>query len=366
MGFRVGLVTSCALLRAASASEWVPSSAQSIQDSLQGFVPGVEDLACFGGFVGLAFNISDFSKYPDYFSEDSFIEIPPGGVYKGVDSIIEYSQFLTPEGGLMVSRELVVVQDGYSGIDADGLCVFTQFFVAARTATNLGNDEQFSQTAAVKIMYNKTSNKIAKVYTGYTPESLVDFFSVYDTNTSAERFCDTYENNCPTEWTLDGQTSQQACLAQYWSLPHFDGTYHFDGNSRSCRMMHTSFAKTNPSHCPHISFGAHADESGDIKCQVSLNNPIEGPWTTQEWGSFLQFNIDQGFPTGFGAYVTIPPTTPSEDSTTPHNHDDHDHAPAPTPGPPAPSPAPQFMGACTGARMTLAVAAAAMVVQWIS
>merc|ERR1711865_1012826 len=45
----------------------------------------------------------------------------------------------------------------------------------------------------------------------------------------------------------------------------------FDGNSLSCRYLHTVFAATNTNHCAHISLIPAEDPKGNIKCQTSAN-----------------------------------------------------------------------------------------------
>lgn len=337
---QLGRVTSALLLCTAHASDYVaPQSQEAAVASIGvGFTPTAEDLACFGGFAAINFNITDFSRYSEFFNENSIMELPPAGQYQGVDNIIEYVKFLRPEGGVVAERDLTVVQDGYSGIDSEGRCLFTQQFVAHTTATALGNGVVFDQTALVKIVWDPNTTMIPLIYVGYTPSSLIEFFTLYNTNATAEFMCSTLENSCNSVFTSNGFMSQAECLSAYFDLPSFSGNsmppYHFDGLDRACRLLHTSFAATNPTHCPHISFTSMQDNTGDVKCQTTDNNPVEGPFTATEWSAFEAFNVAQGLPTGFAMSS------------------------------PSPTPAPTFMGAGARAHVAMAAAMVAVLAVW--
>ena len=62
------------------------------------------------------------------------------------------------------------------------------------------------------------------------------------------------------------------CLKKFNELPAFDsanGFTYLDGNSKGCRNLHSSYALTNPDHCPHVSFKADEDVNGFVKCNES-------------------------------------------------------------------------------------------------
>ena len=78
------------------------------------------------------------------------------------------------------------------------------------------------------------------------------------------------------------------CLETLNALPFADDgalTY-IDGNTKGCRILHAVFAKTNPDHCPHISFEADEDVNDLVKCNESKRTLPTDLFTEEQLGLF--------------------------------------------------------------------------------
>ena len=51
---------------------------------------------CLSGFLGLKFSPFNFTRYPEYFRDDSTITLAQAGTFRGPSGIEEYVHFTTP------------------------------------------------------------------------------------------------------------------------------------------------------------------------------------------------------------------------------------------------------------------------------
>lgn len=60
---------------------------------------------CLIGFQGLQFELFGFDNYPNYFREDSFIQLSQAGTYIGPDAIEEYVRFATSTSPFIANHD---------------------------------------------------------------------------------------------------------------------------------------------------------------------------------------------------------------------------------------------------------------------
>ena len=74
---------------------------------------------------------------------------------------------------------------------------------------------------------------------------------------------DVLRDSCPEVYEANG-LDEESCKATYEALPASEENGDADGNSRGCRILHSTFAIDNKEHCPHVSFLPMEDEKGKI------------------------------------------------------------------------------------------------------
>ena len=171
--------------------------------------------------------------------------------------------------------------------------------------------------AGSTLYYTMTGNQAAPVaiqkVNAWLPDEFLSGTNPYlvDTPATAEYFCDVIVNSCGKEsksskksfkkWksmkgskkskSMKGSKSMKKWLKKFNELPNNDSTggllTYIDGNSKGCRMLHNYFAKTNPDHCPHISFEADEDVNGIVKCNQSKGTVLTDIFTEEQLGLFL-------------------------------------------------------------------------------
>ncbi len=106
--------------------------------------------------------------------------------------------------------------------------------------------------------------------------------------------CETLESSCGEEYfRFENQTE---CIKVMSELPVYEentlGYFMYIGNNTGCRVIHAAMAKTNPDHCPHISFDSEEDKNGVFKCDSSTANDLYYNYTEDEWNLFRKAAIN--------------------------------------------------------------------------
>lgn len=234
-------------------------------------------------FYDLEFDPWDFDRYPDYFDESSTFTLYPTGTYTGPASIQEYVKFASEESPFVDSMVVLPGTMGYlKGVNADGECIFSlighrRYQMSAKYASG----DTVHVAAMSTVAYQPSSHKINSIMLTYSVPFMQHVFEALRTRNTYAYVCDSLQTGCPAAgvdtWSHNGLTSREECIARFEQLPTFDDGPHladspgggFDGNSSSCRVLHSFLASLSPDHCAHISFLPMEDPSGNVKCQTS-------------------------------------------------------------------------------------------------
>jgi hypothetical protein len=198
------------------------------------------------------------------------------GIYKGAEGIEEYVRFASPTSPF-VSALASFDKDAQVKTASDpetGECVMTVGVTTTAKFTDLVDvDKAVSRLALLKLFFEPTSyNSIAisKIYVYYPEEYLLWFFgSLTNTDQTREYVCSVMKNSCPETWDLNELDSVDACTDRLEALDAAGDSADVSGDTQGCRVLHSVFAETNPSHCAHLSFVPQADPNGLFKCQES-------------------------------------------------------------------------------------------------
>ena len=110
--------------------------------------------------------------------------------------------------------------------------------------------------------------------------------------------CNIMESNC-TNTLVYNNLTVEGCKLEYDKLNMTNDGY-LDGNTKGCRILHSSFVPENTDHCPHISFAPMADNEGMVKCQTSKGRKPSDLFSPQE----LEYIRDKGDELGFPPNLT--------------------------------------------------------------
>ena len=279
-----------------------------------------DDCDCF-----YAYGISDTNSFEDYddYTQDSVFHYPRAGVYIGPDAIREYMEFVLNGAFISVDTPLRLLQSSflYSKATAPGQC---KLFYAAKVPVTVkpefSIDRQeacIDMSVAFKIKFSLLGNHQTKIAIEATDIWTSDIF-VASVNAitisspqTARYVCDKIVNTCE-DYSIPGRkltTTQKKvrkngrilsrikmrkCLRKYNALPDItyppDGTIisYADGDSKSCRALHSFMTTLNEDHCPHISFEREVDVNGKYKCSESAFTHPDAPFTSEEL-DFLEF-----------------------------------------------------------------------------
>ena len=100
--------------------------------------------------------------------------------------------------------------------------------------------------------------------------------------------------------------AMKKCLKKFNKLPAFDsanGYTYLDGNSKGCRNLHSSFAASNPDHCPHVSFKADEDVNGFVKCNESEGMLPTDLFSLETIGKFVGAAASPALQLGSEGYI---------------------------------------------------------------
>lgn len=273
-----------------------------------------DDCDCFYAYVS-----SDFGDY-DLYTEDSVFHYPRGGVYIGPDAISEYIEFVVNGAFISVDTLRLPVAFLYSKATAPGQCMF--FYVAkvpiiVNPEFSMDHQEAcVDMSLGLKVKYSLTGNSRSKIAIEATDVWTSEIFVaslnaiVASSPQTAEYVCDKILNTCEdysipamklstqqktkTNDSILSRIKMRRCLRKYNALP--DITYPADGNiisyadgdSKSCRALHSFMTTLNQDHCPHISFEREVDVNGKYKCSESAFIHPDEPFTSEEI-DFLEF-----------------------------------------------------------------------------
>lgn len=121
---------------------------------------------CGGMFQALNFNLSDFSRFPDYFNDNSSMTLAQAGTYIGVESITEYVAFASSLSPYIKSAPVVNNFVQAIGFDPNSsTCTFhlslTQDFT---TDVRFSVPTRLKVGAMFKIVFDSTIKKVSKIF----------------------------------------------------------------------------------------------------------------------------------------------------------------------------------------------------------
>jgi len=258
---------------------------------------------CLTKFLQTGFEPFAFDRYPDFFKEDSVMILAQAGAYYGTGGIEEYVRFASPSSPYMATfnedDEAPYVL-GYN--EETNEC---EYLYAVKTTnvwepnTTKGFTHEMVQMAKLILDYDGVYFKRANIYYA-TPTLQMLFGDLFVTPQMTNFVCNTVLNTACSE-ALGGPVED--CEARLDALPPAEGeNLYVDGNSLGCRILHASFAATNPvNHCPHVALNATADPLGLFKCQSGGEYQVEDLFTEFDLEFFKQvaerngIDGDQGF-----------------------------------------------------------------------
>ena len=267
--------------------------------------------ACFYALVSSGLDQTNPETYGNAFDDETKEYVPQTGSFYGVDGIADYLNSVNGEIFVkeysLVGTQMILDMTG-STMEQ---CVMTN---AERRQTKLNSDF----TNGVEYCMHSVIGKTLEYTMTGVPDSpiLVQRIIVYipdeifstanealNTDASAEYVCDTILNTCGKsgetkskavksskakkslqsskvkKWKVlkdfkknKHSRRMQKCLEQFGELPastDANGITYVDGNSKSCRILHSSFVALNDRHCPHVTFEPEVDMNGFVKCNES-------------------------------------------------------------------------------------------------
>jgi hypothetical protein len=246
-------------------------------------------------FDALEFNTtSSYNCYSIYFCESSTVTLAQAGIYQGPEDIKEYFWYadtfnlLFLESTLMSELSFVPCLDKDTGVCE---CEFLYFLTSSYELDQaVSGGKAFNVRVMLKISLDLNDNKVSSLNAYYTDFFLAMFFANLSSTTSTSlTFCVFGVFGCTEVHELNGSPTLEECIASLEALhATSDGPY-VDGDSFSCRNLHSGFALNNPKHCPHISFIPLEDENGLIKCQTSQQMLVSNLFSADNIQAFTEY-----------------------------------------------------------------------------
>ena len=300
--------------------------------SLATIVDTPEKCNCFYALAFSGFDSADASTYSTVFSDDSVQNVAETGQYVGSEGIAEYFSWV--KGGIsmdfiQVGPQLILDMTGTTQQQCVIITAERRHLPLNPLYTNDNQDVCVEVTIGASLLYtiNPTPGPGQRPITVSTTNTWIpdglSSSTVLRQNPEAlaEYVCDTIVNSCgydgkkpegerklkapkktkspnkntkaPKKTKAPNASAMDTCLANYYALPDngvddpdFPLAY-IDGNSQGCRVLHSVFARTNPDHCPHISFEADEDVNGLVKCNKSKKTLPSDLFTQQQLGMFI-------------------------------------------------------------------------------
>lgn len=264
-------------------------------------VSTLEQCNCFYALASAQLDLGNPATFVNSLTADTVQTFAQTGKYYGADGIAEYLSFVV--GGEFVSTYDLIGQplflDVTPSTENPMQCSAT---IAERRHMQFNSDYTdnqevcFAALSGAVINYQMTGPGTIEVKTidTYFPDGFIkESQIVLDTEATAEFVCDVHLK-CKDAKKLKSKSSKSSkgmkkCLKKFNKLPAFDnanGFTYLDGNSKGCRNLHSSFALTNPDHCPHVSFKAEKDVNGFVKCNESEGLLPTDLFSTETIGMF--------------------------------------------------------------------------------
>ena len=245
----------------------------------------------------LNFDITDFSRYSEFFRDDSIMILSEAGTYVGPGDIEEYARYADFSSPLFRSTPRVGEALDFKEFDSD-ICQFRVAYNARGTsnpATAMAT--RYDVATMLKISYDVEKKYIRRSVIYFTEEYLrFQFTEVLATKQTREFICNVLIDNCTQPLTLATRTHPE-CVRDLEALPTFTNRVHFDGNSEGCRDLHGVFARADPeNHCAHIAFEPTLDPQGRYKCQNSSNIQPTDLFDDDDFQFYTDFLKDQNLP----------------------------------------------------------------------
>lgn len=329
--------------------------------------PGMEDVMetqddcdCF-----YAFARTDILDYYNVYTDESVFNYPRTGLYYGADGVAEYSDWVfgSPFNSIPDPRETTFVPPTaflYVKSTSPGQC---ELFLVTKTPFSVNpkftidNQEACADVSVgMKTTFSLTGNRSGPkisiaTHDVWTPELLMGelYALFYSTPRTARYVCHKILNTCKDYSIGDGSsrklsTSSSAtstsrskrklrengrklsgieemrkCIRRFNALPEMtysaDGTVGYaDGDSKSCRVLHSYMTTLNLDHCPHVSFEREIDVNGKYKCSESAFVPPDSLFTEEEIDFIYStgvntFGYPEDSPGGVMTYEACPPVS---------------------------------------------------------
>ncbi|CAB9504302.1 Putative white-brown complex homolog protein 30 [Seminavis robusta] len=249
------------------------------------------------------------------YNNDSLVDLPQTGTYKGTRGILEYFGFFSEEetsdssflvNGCILDGSLKVKFNGYE----DGICDVSLVEVQRAQVNPILVRDDFRQIPYAeypighRFQFRTTDSNIEGQPTAdvisdavYLPPGLTSVVVNAVNHTRGNRIvCTTLRDRCPASFERDGFETLDDCTDKMGSLPVASANSHglvvSDNNSTTCRFVHASLAKSNTDHCPHVSYYPEPDKDGIIKCSQSYNRSYADFFTPEDLELFAELAVE--------------------------------------------------------------------------
>ena len=261
----------------------------------------LKTISCVAAYQFSNFDIGNTDQFEDWFNDESELTLSQAGTYVGNESITEYVNFIystyfnTYEFINIIPRFMSELTDDseecvITVADHAKMDLSTSFYEAGCLESMNGGTGSFEITGDETFITMKTvsiffpTDYLAYIFGNIKPEKL------------AGHVCSIMENDCGEVWQANKISDQESCMNEFLALDISEGdTMRIDGNSQGCRMLHSTFAELNPSHCPHLSFDSLIDRNGKIKCQISEGIEITDQFSSDQLSYFKEIASKYGF-----------------------------------------------------------------------
>ena len=242
-------------------------------------------------FLLLDFDLRDYDNYEKFFNEDSYILYAATGTYTGLAGIEEYVRFADESSPYVESIEKIDREVNVTRFDpVKGICKFTIYSTEHSVMSKeFTNGDTIGYVVMLGLDYSIPKNIVTAMNLYYPTKFVEGFFTRLVTAPVFDFVCNTLTSpSCQNEFVLPSCSntatlSQKQCVQRLSELPLFEEAGYLDSNTQGCRMLHSVFAATNPSHCAHVSLDRLEDRNGAIMCQDSEGVPIFSLFSTKEF-----------------------------------------------------------------------------------
>jgi hypothetical protein len=165
------------------------------------------------------------------------------------------------------------------------------------------SNSDYEYATMLKLFLNYHDGFVDLTHLYFTQDFLDLLFNDFLNSDNTRKFvCGVMEGPC-ADYLAE---SPPNCIDDLSNLPTSTNQIYFDGISQGCRVLHASFAETNPKHCAHISFPPQADRDGKIKCQESEGIKVSDLFSDEDLDAFEHFCKKNGIDPEIGHSPYIP------------------------------------------------------------